>query len=432
MLDDLARFASLYVRPRRAFSGIIDDGSLVFALAVAVGGSALVGVGPIARELAAERSPAPAAPLSTVPPSAASAAPGAGPEGGGDEPSAETVAAAVRDPRSWAHSAFAASAGLWSVVGLALVYAPFVLLLATLVAPVGSFGVAFRRDFGPLLACLLNAWGAASLPVGVVSLVTTPLQALAAWALGAVGFTVLAAVALRVALGLRGVPAGLVAVLGWVAFVFQPCLGFLASPFLLFLAWHALRGDVGDVLWSFRARQSFRRWLRASTLNPRDADAHYQLGLIHLQRGQRDEAMERFRRAVEIDPSELDAHYQLGRMARADGRHADALRHFEAVLARDDAFARHEVWREAGSTYLEAGSLAEARWALGRYVDRRSHDPEGLFLLGSAAQRLGEGEAARDAYARCVEAVETTPGFRRREVGRWARQARQQLAQLGK
>ncbi|HET7746386.1 MAG TPA: tetratricopeptide repeat protein, partial [Vicinamibacteria bacterium] len=252
------------------------------------------------------------------------------------------------------------------------------------------------------------------------------------WILGGIAFTLLAAAALRTVPGLSAVAAVVVAGLGWFAFVLQPCLGFLASPFLLYLAWHYLRGDIGDVLWSFRARQSFRRWLQASTLNPRDADAHYQLGLIHQQRGQREEAGARFRRAVEIDPGELDASYQLGRMAREDGRHADALRHFEAVLSRDDAFAHNEVWREVGSTYLEAGSLAEARWALEKYVGRRTHDPEGLYLLGSAAQQLGAAEAARDAFTRCVEAAETTPGFRRRQVSRWARQARQQLAQIGK
>jgi tetratricopeptide (TPR) repeat protein len=215
------------------------------------------------------------------------------------------------------------------------------------------------------------------------------------------------------------------------ALLLQPFLLFLVSPFALYLAYRFFMGDIGDFTSAFGRRQSLKRYLHAATLNPRDGEAHYQLGLIHQQRQQWDDAISRFTRAVEIDPGEIDAHYQLGRIARLQGRHADAIRHFEEVVARDESFARHEVWREVGATYLESDSLEHARWALSRYAAQRPHDPEGLYLLGEAQRRLGEVEAARESYRRCLEAVDTMPSYRRREVARWRKLAREHLEREG-
>jgi tetratricopeptide (TPR) repeat protein len=207
----------------------------------------------------------------------------------------------------------------------------------------------------------------------------------------------------------------------------QPFVLFLVSPFALYLAYRFFMGDVGEFTRSFGRRQSFKRYLQAATLNPRDGGAHYQLGLLHQQRQQWDDAIARFAKAVEIDPSEIDAHFQLGRIARAQARHADAIRHFEEVVARDESFGRYEIWREVGGTYLESGSLEHAHWALTRYTEKRPHDPEGLYQLGEALRGLGQAEAAADAYRRCVEAVDTMPPYRRREVARWRKLAREFL-----
>ena len=68
-------------------------------------------------------------------------------------------------------------------------------------------------------------------------------------------------------------------------------------------------------------RQNFRRQLEASTINDRDAEAHFQLGLIYQRRRQFGEAAARFKRAVEIDPKEPDANFELGRIARQEGRY---------------------------------------------------------------------------------------------------------------
>jgi tetratricopeptide (TPR) repeat protein len=402
LFENVGLFLDLYRRPRRAFSGILDQGSILFGAALVVIVSAVM-----VAALTVEMMVAPAGAISKPAP-----------------PSPYSIVALV-----------SLTSSLGDVFSLALLYAPFALLALTVFEPVGSFGVAFRRDFGPLLACTFFAWAGARLPFALLSLILPFLGLglrglavyLALWALGALLFAALMVIALQTIFGARLTSAVAVALVAPVALLLQPFLAFLASPFVLFFGWRYLRGDLGDVTWSFSARQSFKRHLQASTLNPRDASAHYNLGLIHQQRRQNAEAQERFRRAVEIDPSELDAHYQLGRIAREEKRYEDAIRHFEEVVSRDDAHARSEVWREIGSTYLESGSLDHARWALSKYVERRPHDPEGLLRYGEVLLAAGDSAGAAQQFRACVEAVDTMPAYRRREVARWKRAARQKL-----
>ncbi|HEV7844344.1 MAG TPA: tetratricopeptide repeat protein, partial [Pyrinomonadaceae bacterium] len=122
------------------------------------------------------------------------------------------------------------------------------------------------------------------------------------------------------------------------AILFLPLFGtLLASPFLLVLLFLLGRGYIGDLSRSSEARASFKRNLEAATLNPADASAHYNLGLIHQQRNELNDARARFQRAIEIDADEVDAHYQLGRIARAEGRLAEAIKDFQEVVERNEA-----------------------------------------------------------------------------------------------
>ena len=201
----------------------------------------------------------------------------------------------------------------------------------------------------------------------------------------------------------------------------------LGAPFLVLLVFFLLRGYFGELARGQRARASFRQNLEAATLNPADASAHYNLGLLHMQRREYEEARARFLRAVEIDPEETDAHYQLGRIARAQARLPEAIQHFGEVVARDDSHAQYEIWREVGATYLAAGQFADARDALRRFLDRRASDPEALYLMGRTSFGLGNLREAREWMTACVEAVRTAPAYKYRADKRWLNEAQQFL-----
>lgn len=201
----------------------------------------------------------------------------------------------------------------------------------------------------------------------------------------------------------------------------------LGSPFLLVFAFFLLRGYFSGILGTQRARAAFKQNLEAATINPRDSSAHYNLGLIHQQRGELDQARERFHRAIDIDAEELDAHYQLGRIARAQNRLPDAVGHFEQVVQRDQAHSLHEIWREIGSTYIGAGQYSDARDALERFLDRRPNDPEGLYLIGRAHAGMGDQQEAASSMQACIEAVKTAPAYKYRTEKRWLNEAQQFL-----
>ena len=375
MRENLLILWLVYYRPSRAFSAALDRGSLLFAAAVAL--------------------------LVSLPLSAAVA-----------------------------------------LIPLAALFVPAAIAIIAAWDVLGSTSVALRRDFAPLLICVLFAAAGAFLPLALASLVARPLLGapvvlISAGACSLVYFLILAILAVRAVSGASATHAagavfgGLAAsAFGYFAYgVVGHLLRFLASPLILIWIFMIWRPDVSSLAAGLRSRQNFRRQLEASTLNPRDADAHYQLGLIYQQRHNYSEAMARFQKAVEIDPSDPGPHYQLGRIAREQGRHLDAKRHFEACAALDDKHESSEVWRDLGATNFELGNIDVALAQLEKYVQRREYDAEGQYWLGQVYKRLNRAGEAREAFERAIEAARTAPPHRRRYTARWLKQARVELRQ---
>jgi hypothetical protein len=338
----------------------------------------------------------------------------------------------------WWFISFASPSFFTTVLGMAILYIPCLILLVAMGGANASFGVLFRRDYGPLLTCGLMAWAAAHVPFTLAGFALGPLHlsektALGLWAAGAICFGFLMAVGLRMLFGIhysKGLLLVTVAALSFSvqAKLFSTVSPYLFSPFLLFYAFSMFRGDIGDIGFSLRQRQGFRRSMEAATINPRDASAHYQLGLIYQYRHQYGEASSRFQKAVEIAHDETDAHFQLGRIAREQGRLQDAINHFGIVLEQDEKHAQSEIWREIGATYLAASMFAEAKDALEKFIERRPYDPEGLYYYGKTLEQLGKRDEAREVFARCVEAVKTMPSYRYREQRKWDKLARERLS----
>lgn len=338
----------------------------------------------------------------------------------------------------WWFVSFAQPSVFTAVLGMAVLYIPLLILLVAMGGANASFSVLLRRDYGPLLTCGLMAWAAAHLPFTLAGFALEPLQlsektALGLWLASAVCFGLLMALGLRMLFGInysKGLFLVSIAALSFSvqAKLFSTVSPYLFSPFLLFYAYNMFRGDIGDIGFSLRQRQGFRRSMEAATINPRDASAHYQLGLIYQYRRQYGEATSRFQKAVEIAHDETDAHFQLGRIAREQGRLQDAINHFGVVLEQDDKHSHSEIWREIGATYLAASMFAEAKDALGKFIDRRPYDPEGLYYYGKTLEQVGQREEAREMFGRCVEAVKTMPSYRYREQRKWDKLARDRLA----
>ncbi|MBZ5634131.1 MAG: tetratricopeptide repeat protein [Acidobacteriia bacterium] len=379
MAEKLGTLFQLYYRPSRALSTILDSGSL----SVAVVAAALA-------TLALERSVRPT---------------------------------------------------ITGLVLLALLFAPACIAIISVWDHLGSLGVVLRRDYSPLLVCMLMCWAAANIPGAIAGFIA---PAFDVWIHLAVVFyfVTLAAIAVRTVFGtgigkaIGTVAGGLGATAaGYFAYeTFGGALSYFSSPLVLLWLYYLFRPNLDmftGLGGGLRSRQNFRRNLDALTVNPRDSDAHYQLGLIYQQRRNYTEAISRFTKAVEIDTSETDAHHQLGVIALEQKRYEDARRHFSAALALDDKHSSSEAWRGLGAADLQLGKTEQALAELQKYTDRREFDPEGLYWLGGAYKKLGRTAEARDAFQRAVEAARTSPPHRRRYTSAWGRQAKAELRTLG-
>jgi tetratricopeptide (TPR) repeat protein len=321
-----------------------------------------------------------------------------------------------------------------AIVFLAAVFVPACLLAANLIDRRASFGVLLRQEYAPLASCVLYAWAAAHLAMVIpalfliaVGIVTTEGGAALVSLLPLLYFVVLATIAVRVVLQTsygRAIGAMSMAALSLVALPLLPRLVFLlTSPFFLILLIILLRNFFGDVMASQRGREELKRNLEFATLNPADASAQYNLGLIYQRQGQNEEAKERFLAAIQIDADEVDAHYQLGRIARAEGRFADAITHFDAVVGRKPDHSQNEVWREIGRTYLDAGQHEDARSALERFLEKRPSDAEGRYHLGLCLHHLGRAAEAAGEMQAVIESVRSSPAYKYRAEKQWLRLA---------
>jgi tetratricopeptide (TPR) repeat protein len=327
---------------------------------------------------------------------------------------------------------------LFPIGVVAVILAPAILLVRA-VSGSGSFGVLMQSDYAGLLNCVLMTWSAAYLPLALAGLTGLPaVHTFPVFAMACLYFIVLTALSVRTVFGTSlatgagmAVGGSVAMLLGGIVFLTAgSMLRFLMSPLLLYYAYIMLGTDVRSLGEGLRSRQRLRQQLEIATNNPRDADAHYQLGLIYQKRRQYTEALARFRRAVEIDSTEADAHLQLGRIALEQSRFEDAIGHLEIAVRLDDKLSLSEVWRELGAAYLGASRVEDAGVALAKFTDRRAYDPEGLYRYGVALKKLGRTAEAREMFDRSMEAVRTMPPHRRAELRKWSGLARTELRGL--
>jgi tetratricopeptide (TPR) repeat protein len=325
------------------------------------------------------------------------------------------------------------------IAAIVLAFVPVVILFMTVYRSRESFPVTLRRDYLTLLNCVLLSLAAAFLPLAVLSRLFLFSQynlALVLLVASVVYFLVLVACSVRTLWGTGAWVAVVASVMGAGAMVggmiafglLGSLMYYLASPFLLYYAYILLGSDVRSLGEGLRARQHLRQQLDIATMNPRDGDAQYQLGLIYQQRHQYDEAKKRFARAAEIDAREADPVFQLGRIALEEDRLDDSIELLRRAAALDDKCCSHEVWRDLGVAYYRSGRLEEARLALSKFVERRSYDPEGLYWYGKTLLELGQPSEARQQFEQCREAVETMPKNRRRQLAKWKRLAGAELS----
>ena len=327
------------------------------------------------------------------------------------------------------------------VLFVAVIYVPFVILIANLFEQRASFSLVVREEFAPMVSCALMSL-AVSLMVTVLPAIVIGWQSARFRSDAVIGFFVLVIVIpLPVFAWLMTLTTGSLFHLGqggqyhWIAAIGTVLISFLSliifplfidatsfvcgSPFLLLILLFLLRDKVDDFMRFQRSRQSFRQNLQAATLNPADASAHYNLGLLYQQRGEHESAIASFRQAVEIDPNETDSHYQLGRIARWQNRLPEAIQHFEQVIRQDATHNQYEVWRETALAYYSAKQYPDALEMFDKFLQHRPSDAQGRYWRGMTLHSLGRTDEAIEEMQNCIESVKTAPAYKYRTERQW-------------
>lgn len=203
-----------------------------------------------------------------------------------------------------------------------------------------------------------------------------------------------------------------------------------ALPFFIlvpvgYLLYQRLRGYIS----SRSGEGSFQEHLRSLTVNPQDADAHYQLGLIHLGRGNLDSARRYFQSALAIDPRDPDYQYHLGRVHEALEDWPGALEQFEETYRLNPGYALGDIFREVGKAYLHTGKIEKGVEFLRFFLKTRGSDPEGRYWLAVSLQKLGRAEEMRSELRTILDQARSNPRFFRKGNRRWLYKSRLLLRQ---
>jgi tetratricopeptide (TPR) repeat protein len=320
-----------------------------------------------------------------------------------------------------------------TVLFFLLVYIPAVIALSNSISGDGLGLAVSRQEYRSQGSALLPLWG-------VLFLMDAPLQHFAPQFLiiGQFGISI----GMLVLLSLLGVYTvwaiqqlnylSLVQAVGVFALSWftSPVYFFLASSsvalplFILCLLVCLGYRWLGGYLGSRAQERVFQHQLHALTGNPQDADGHYQLGLIHLQRRNFDAAGRYFENALRIDPTDPKYHYSLGRAYELDGDWGKALEQYEATYRFQPEYGLGNIFREVGKGYLHTGNVKKGMEFLRLFLAKRDSDPEGRYWLAVALQKSGDLEQMRMQLNTILEQARSNPRFFRKENREWNYKAR--------
>lgn len=145
---------------------------------------------------------------------------------------------------------------------------------------------------------------------------------------------------------------------------------------------------------------------RALEYRPRAPDQHYNLGVAYLHQGKTSDAERQFRTVTDLKPDHTEAHENLANVLNEQGKGEEALFHLRRVveLKPDSGDARFNLT----NTLRKLGKLTEAVDEYEKAIALGFSSADLYCLLGVTYQQMGKFEAAIDSFG---HAVELNPDF---------------------
>ncbi len=157
---------------------------------------------------------------------------------------------------------------------------------------------------------------------------------------------------------------------------------------------------------SGRGGEAAAFYLRVLERHPRQPAANHLLGLVRLQQGLPQEAVERLSRAVSASPGNAQYLGNLGVALNAVGRHAEAVDTLRRAIAADAGFA--EAYSNLGMACRALRRYGDAADACRQAVRLKPNEAGFHYNLANA---LADGGYTAEAEAEYRRAIELRPGY---------------------
>ncbi|MCL7940577.1 winged helix-turn-helix domain-containing protein [Halomonas sp. ATCH28] len=136
---------------------------------------------------------------------------------------------------------------------------------------------------------------------------------------------------------------------------------------------------------------------RAVSLDPKDAEGHWMVGVGYARNGQPERGLASCHTAMELNPNNDCAYVCAGLTNMALGKPGEGVPHFRQALRLNPRFRPSSKYTYMGFAYLHDEQDAKAITALNRAIAGSPNDPTANFALAAALALNGREEEARAA-----------------------------------
>jgi len=169
----------------------------------------------------------------------------------------------------------------------------------------------------------------------------------------------------------------------------------------------------------FRRQKAFTRLRQAVSVNPYDATARRDLGMVLLDKGMPRDALENFIEALKKDKDSAELNHFAGLSYLRTGNAEKAVEHLLRSVEIEPRHRYGDSYLYLGEAYLALNRPEDALDSLKTFLSINSSGIEGLYSYAKALAALGRKEEARKAIEDGVRYHKANPSFRRKRDWRW-------------
>ena len=149
-----------------------------------------------------------------------------------------------------------------------------------------------------------------------------------------------------------------------------------------------------------RLSQSLNATQKSIALNPKDAEAQNNLGIVLQDLDRLDEAAFAYQKTISLKPNYPEAHYNLGNALQGLGKLQEAEKSYRAAIEFKEDYA--DAYYNLGVLLRNLGRLDQAETIFIRATECNPRDADAHGYLGITQQELGKLEAAELSYKTAI------------------------------